>query len=236
MSKSFAAPRTIRRIAARRVFQSANGKPVVLTIGVPQSVPGSDWGCALQITGLNTSWRRPRYVFGIDGLQALHLAMKCADAVVESTKPRLAWLGQEGDLGMPKVIPDLPKPQKDRLQALVEREALRFWKSVERAHKANVRGSRDGPGCRQFADKTCSNVAGTRDGLAARALNRVLRFWDSMLFDCGNPLAQARIVPGVLPDPQILESFIPSATRAHLTHKIHGRSVRGEPVFRSDLC
>src|SRR6185436_10846812 len=102
MSKSFAAPRTIRRIAARRVFQSANGKPVVLTIGVPQPVPGSDWGCPLQITGLKTSWHRPRYVFGIDGLQALHLAMKCADAVLESTKPRLAWLGEEGDLGMPK--------------------------------------------------------------------------------------------------------------------------------------
>jgi hypothetical protein len=74
-------------------------------------------------------------VFGIDGLQALHLAMKCADAVVESTKSRLAWLGEEGDLGMPKFIPDLPKPQKDRLQKLVEREVLRFWKSVERAQK-----------------------------------------------------------------------------------------------------
>ena len=84
MNRSFAAPLTIRRIAARRVFQSANGKPVVLTIGVPQPVPGSDWVCALQITGLNTNWRRPRYVFGIDGLQALHLAMKCAAAVLES--------------------------------------------------------------------------------------------------------------------------------------------------------
>jgi hypothetical protein len=136
MRKSFAAPRTIRRIAARRVCQSANGKPVVLTIGVPQPVAGSDWGCPLQITGLNTIWRRPRYVFGIDGLHALHLAMRCAAAVVESTKPRLAWLGEKGDLGMPKFIPDLPKPQRDRLQARVERGPLRFWKSVERAHKA----------------------------------------------------------------------------------------------------
>src|SRR6185295_16079653 len=71
-------------------------------VGVPQPVRGSDWGCPLQITGLNRTWRRPTYVFGIDGLQALHLAMKCADAVVESTKPRLAWLGEDGDLGMPK--------------------------------------------------------------------------------------------------------------------------------------
>lgn len=91
MSKSFAAPRTIRRIAARRVFKSPGRKPIVMTLGVPQPVPGSDWGCALQITGLKTSWRRPKYVFGIDGLQALHLAMKCATAVLESAAPELAW-------------------------------------------------------------------------------------------------------------------------------------------------
>jgi len=136
MSKSFAAPSTIRRIAARRVFQSARGKPVVLTIGVPQPVPGSDWGCALQITGLSASWRRPRYVFGFDGLQALHLAMKCADALLESAKPEVAWFGEKGDLGMPKFLPYLPKPQQDRLEALVEREANKFWRGVERAHKA----------------------------------------------------------------------------------------------------
>jgi hypothetical protein len=136
MSKSFAAPRTIRRIAARRLFQSANGKPVVLTIGVPQAVPGSDWRCAVQITGLNAGWRRPRYVFGIDGLQALHLAMRCAAAVLESTKPELAWLGDKGDLGMPKFLPELPNPQRDRLEAMVEREATKFWRGVERAQKA----------------------------------------------------------------------------------------------------
>ena len=78
MSKSFAAPPRIRQIAARRVFKAPSGKPVVITLGVPQAVPDSDWGCRLQITGLNTMWRRPKYVFGIDGLQALHLAMKCA--------------------------------------------------------------------------------------------------------------------------------------------------------------
>jgi uncharacterized protein DUF6968 len=136
MSKSFGAPRTTRRIAARRVFLSANGKPVVLAIGVPQAVPGSDWGCAVQVTGLNSGWRRPRYVFGIDGLQALQLAMKCAAAVLESTRPQLAWLGEKGDLGMPKFLPELPKPQRDRLEAMVEREATRFWRGVERAHKA----------------------------------------------------------------------------------------------------
>jgi uncharacterized protein DUF6968 len=138
MRKSFAAPSTIRRIAAKRVFQSATGKPVVLTIGVPQPVPGSDWGCALRITGLNANLRRPRYVFGIDGLQALHLAMKCADVLLKSAKAELLWLGQKGDLGMPKFLPYLPKPQRDRLEALVEREAFKFWRNVERSHKAKL--------------------------------------------------------------------------------------------------
>jgi len=147
MSKSFAAPPTIRRIAARRVFKTSSGRPVVVTLGVPRAVPGSDWGCALQITGLNTTWRRPRYVFGIDGLQALHLAMQCAGAVLESAKNKLEWLGQTDDLGMPKFLPALPKPQQDRLVAMVEREAARFWRGVERAHKAkSSKRSKQRPG------------------------------------------------------------------------------------------
>jgi hypothetical protein len=136
MRKSFAAPRTIRRIAAQRAFGLTKGKRVVLTIGVPQPVPGSDWGCPLQITGLNTGWRRPRYVFGIDGLQALHLAMKCATDVLASAESDLEWLGQKGDVMLPRFLPDLPRQQQALLEAIVQRETLKYLKSVERAHKA----------------------------------------------------------------------------------------------------
>jgi len=139
--KSFAAPRTIRRIAARRVFKSTKGRRVVLTIGVPQPVPGSDWGCAVQITGLNSEWRRPRYVFGIDGLQALHLAMKCATATLSSVKSELELFGQRGELMLPKFLPDLPARLQDRLEAFVYREALKYWRSFERRHKAKGRHS-----------------------------------------------------------------------------------------------
>jgi hypothetical protein len=138
MSKSFAAPPRIRRIAARRMFKAPNGKAVVVTLGVPQPVPGSDWGCALQITGLNTTWRRPKYVFGIDGFQALHLAMQCAGAVLESAKMELEWLGQTDDLGMPKFLPWLPKPQQHRLEAIIEREVAKWLRSARRAHEANA--------------------------------------------------------------------------------------------------
>jgi len=140
MRKSLAAPRTIRRIAARRVFQAPAGKRVVLTIGVPQPVPGSDWGCAVQITGLNTTWRRPRYVFGIDGLQALHLAMQCAGAQLESAKVDLEWLGQKEDLGMPRFLPELPKPLGDRIEALVERETAKFWTALK--HRRRTQASK----------------------------------------------------------------------------------------------
>jgi hypothetical protein len=60
----------------------------------------------VQITGLKTSWRRPKYVFGIDGLQALHLAMKCASALLGSRERELAWLGERGDLFLPKALPE----------------------------------------------------------------------------------------------------------------------------------
>jgi hypothetical protein len=75
-------------------------------------------------------------VFGIDGLQALHLAMKCADLVLQSANLKLEWLGQTEDLGMPKFLPSLPKPQQDRLEAMVEREANTFWRRLGRAHDA----------------------------------------------------------------------------------------------------
>ena len=138
MRQSFAAPRTIRRIAARRVFQSPAGKAVVVTLGVPQPVPGSDWGCALQITGLDTAWRRPKYVFGVDGLQALYLAMQGAGIALESANVPLEWLGQSEDLGMPKFLPMLPKPELDRLEAMVEREVSRFVMRRARAHEKKV--------------------------------------------------------------------------------------------------
>jgi hypothetical protein len=146
MRSSFAAPRTIRRIAARRVFHSPSGKDVVLTLGVPQPVPGSDWGCAVQITGLTASWARPRYVFGIDGLQALQLAMKCAGLMLQSSRVTLSFLGQSEDLMMPRFFPDvLPPRVQDRVDAFAERQVEKFVAAAERRHRRRARASRRRP-------------------------------------------------------------------------------------------
>jgi hypothetical protein len=140
MRNPFAAPRTIRRIAARRVFQIAGRrKNVVLTLGVPRPVSGSDWGCAVQITGVKTEWSRPRYVFGIDGLQALHLAMQAAGATLESCGVELEFLGQTEDLIMPGFLPHLPKPVRKRIDAFIERELEKFVAEAEKRHAARHR-------------------------------------------------------------------------------------------------
>jgi hypothetical protein len=62
--------------------------------------------------------------------------MKCADAVLQSAKLKLEWLGQTEDLGMPKFLPALPKPQQARIEAIVDREIGRWVRSAERAQKA----------------------------------------------------------------------------------------------------
>jgi hypothetical protein len=41
------------------------------------------------MTGLKKTWRRPKYVLGTDGLQALQLAMQCAGAALESARRKL---------------------------------------------------------------------------------------------------------------------------------------------------
>jgi len=157
MTRSFSAPRTIRRIAARRAFKAPRGRRVVLTLGVPRRVPGSDWGCAVQITGLNAFLSRPRFVFGIDALQALHLAMKYASVELEPSNTELEWLGQKGDLGLPKFLPELPRPEQDRIEALVEREVARFRAAARRrwqtkaARKRSTRPAHSSPGAARRA-------------------------------------------------------------------------------------
>jgi hypothetical protein len=64
--------------------------------------------------------------------------MQCAGTVLESAKRKLEWLGQTEDLGMPKFLPWLPKPERDQLEAMVEREVIKSVRRAERAHKAKT--------------------------------------------------------------------------------------------------
>lgn len=131
----------IGRVAARRVFQTTSGKTVTLTVGVPQKVPGEKWPtwrCAIRIEGLSTSLARPRFVFGVDALQALELGLICACAELESSDAQLTWLGEPGDLGLPRhSLDSLPKSYKDRIEAAIERELKRYYDRMPRRPAAS---------------------------------------------------------------------------------------------------
>ncbi len=129
------APRTIARVAARRVFRKLGKQsgPVTLTIGVPQRVPGSDWACLVQITGLDVYAKRPQFIFGVDGAQALILAIQYSGAVLETCGYQLEWLGQTEDLGFPQFLPYLPtSADRERLDRLVDKEMKRAYAAAER--------------------------------------------------------------------------------------------------------
>lgn len=98
----------------------------------------------MQVTGLDRSLSRPRFIFGIDGVQALHLAIQFASATLEASPHKLTFLGQAGDLGFPRFLPTLPKPQQDRLERMVERETRRIYAAAKR--RAAGKPKRDSKG------------------------------------------------------------------------------------------
>ena len=79
------------------------------------------------------------------GLQALHLAMQFASVTLETSGYELEWLGEKGDLGFPRFLPDLPRSRQDRFERIVEREVARCdavaKRRAERTKGAGRRGT-----------------------------------------------------------------------------------------------
>jgi hypothetical protein len=74
-------------------------------------------------------------MFGIDGLQALELAMRAAAQAVEGEAPKLVWLDQAGEPGMPQFLPFVPQPKEQRrLKAMAERQC----RHLERTYKKKL--------------------------------------------------------------------------------------------------
>lgn len=90
-------------IAVRRL--KIVGEPrrrVEIRIGRPRRA-GQDWACPIQLQGLGGG--SVQLVYGIDGLQALDLAIEAARVLLERSAERFSWLGEEGT-GIPRTIPD----------------------------------------------------------------------------------------------------------------------------------
>lgn len=82
---------------------------VIVRLGRPRidERPGGDWACSIEFAGLGDDEIEEAY--GVDGVQALRLAMQLASIRLasEAASFELTWLGEQ-DLGMGPI--ELPEP------------------------------------------------------------------------------------------------------------------------------
>lgn len=138
-------PGTVRRIgrvmAVRRLRQARTRRAVTLKIGQPRRT-GDNWLVPVEIGGLGR--RETRYIYGVDGVQALVLAVEFLRIRLGTVEPPLAWLdGPPGDLGLPRYLPWLGvSGLTARLGRLVDAEVERFARVLERTHRRRRRPTR----------------------------------------------------------------------------------------------
>ena len=69
--------------------------------------------------------------------------MRAAAQAVEREVPKLVWLDQAGEPGMPQFLPFVPLPKEQRrFKAMAEREAMKGCRQLERTYKKKLAGQR----------------------------------------------------------------------------------------------
>ena len=105
---------TRRAALVERTFEyhTAEGlRQVRLTLSVPKPdrARRAGWRCRVRIAGLDRGV--DQYAYGVDGVQALVLALEMARVILRTTPlpdgARLTWLDDD-DLGIPAMLPGAP--------------------------------------------------------------------------------------------------------------------------------
>lgn len=122
-----------KQAVATRGLRTASGRKVVATLYRPVRKGPTDWRCTFSITGLGEPLEVT--VRGIDGLQALTVAIDGVRFHLERAPEPLIWLdGEPGDFGLPRSLPYGFGVEVERhLSAMVFAEVSRL---VERKKKA----------------------------------------------------------------------------------------------------
>lgn len=122
-------------IAERTLERAGTKRPVLARLGQPRPSQMASWECPYQVVGAGTG--RVRVALGEDALQTILLA--CAGLRVELTRVKASWLGM-GDSGIPPFLPDfLGAAFTVHLEAVVEKELMKFVAKLERAHERKAR-------------------------------------------------------------------------------------------------
>lgn len=122
-------------VAERSLRTAGAGRAVKLRLGMPRPLPKSDWECPYQIVGLGKS--QPKVAYGLDGLQALLMAVEALRVRIEKSAKRLTWEGgEDGDNGLPRVIPTFfGLSFAEKLSELIDREVERFSRRQEKTRE-----------------------------------------------------------------------------------------------------
>jgi hypothetical protein len=121
-------PRTVGRVVATRHLHLPGqaGLPVTIRIGAPRRLAdGWDWGCPVEIRGLDAP--QLRYVFGVDAFQALQLGLDYI-AIRTSTSALRPYLFEPEDgAWFSRSLPSyLPLKMQQDLQAVIDKAGERW--------------------------------------------------------------------------------------------------------------
>lgn len=119
-------------IASRTLKDADTGAVVVISLGAPQQVAAEEWTCAFRIEGIPPD--EIQQAHGLDGLQALVLAVEGIRTTLVRSGRSLTWEGGEpGDPGIPQIVPHgFGLIVSRHLEHLINEE-LRFFSDLAQA-------------------------------------------------------------------------------------------------------
>lgn len=130
-----------RTVIAERVLELVEGdgseRTVVVRLFKPVQVDTEEWRCDFEFDGLETTID---HAFGIDGLQAIVLAIEAVRQRLER-EAGLRWLGGR-DLYLPLVLPDFVPGLREKVDRVVEQENQRFSEEGRRRSKQRGEGEK----------------------------------------------------------------------------------------------
>jgi hypothetical protein len=127
-------PRTLGHVVASRQLRLP-GEPkrtVTVRIRLPRRLRnGWDWGCPVEITGLDAP--KIRYLFGVDAFQALQLGLDYIAIRTSTAGVRPFWFEPEDGTGFTRSLPSyLPVAVQQKLQALVDKAGVQWARQQKR--------------------------------------------------------------------------------------------------------
>ena len=126
----------LRSVIAKRQLQGERPSQIaVLRIGKPRKEPSGDWYCPYEISGIGL--QGVRKARGIDGLQALLMAIEAARTTLDEHESEWTWEGgEEGESGIPRLVPTFyGKEFARRMGDLIDRELEEFARQAEARHQ-----------------------------------------------------------------------------------------------------